>query len=216
MATAVLRAVAMNAAKGNNRAATLFTTLLCKTEAGNRKLAADAFASALDYKIAWGKELERRKKLNLSLPDPVPHPDDIILDARNMTFRVAGPLTREEVPRYRLGAELSWPMRRPTPSSGLKRPHCLTGPNATSFIEPSSQRQVHCQANTTLWAAERADEGSDRARDRGTRRRARWTWMKQTKIDPAVNVQREASGALVCLLRTQFWNTILQCSRRQS
>ena len=45
MAAAVLRAVAMNAAKGNNRAATLFTTLLSKTEAENRKLAADAFAS---------------------------------------------------------------------------------------------------------------------------------------------------------------------------
>lgn len=106
IAAAVLRAVAMNAAKGNNRAATLFTTLLSKTEAENRKLAADAFASALDYKIAWGKELDRRKRLGLSLPEPVPHPDDIILDARNMTFRIAGPLTREEIPRYKLGEEL--------------------------------------------------------------------------------------------------------------
>ncbi|WP_421694515.1 DUF5681 domain-containing protein [Aestuariivirga sp.] len=106
MATAVLRAVAMNAAKGNNRAATLFTTLVSKTEAENRKLATEAFGSALDYKIAWNKELERRKRLGLSLPAPVPHPDDIILDARRMTFRIAGPLTHEEVPRYRLGAEL--------------------------------------------------------------------------------------------------------------
>ena len=66
----------------------------------------EAFGSALDYKIAWGRELERRKKLGLSLPDPVPHPDDIILDARRMTFRIAGPLTREEVPRYKLAADL--------------------------------------------------------------------------------------------------------------
>ena len=106
MATAVLRAVAMNAARGNNRAATLFTTLLSKTEAENRKLAIEAFGAALDYKTTWGRELERRKSLNLNLPDPVPHPDDIVLDARRMTFRVAGPLTREEIPRYRLGAEL--------------------------------------------------------------------------------------------------------------
>lgn len=106
MATAVLRAVAMNAAKGNNRAATLFTTLLSKTEAENRKLAIEAFGSALDYKIAWGKELDRRKRHGLNLPDPVPHPDDIILDARRMTFRIAGPLTREEIPRYQIGADL--------------------------------------------------------------------------------------------------------------
>lgn len=106
MAAAVLRAVAMNAAKGNNRAATLFTTLLSKTEAENKKLATEVFESALNYKLEWGKELERRRKLGLSLPDPVPHPDDIVLDAHRMTFRVAGPLTREEIPRYKLGAEL--------------------------------------------------------------------------------------------------------------
>jgi hypothetical protein len=106
MATAVLRAVAMNAAKGNNRAATLFTTLVNRTEAENKKLATEAFGSAIDYKLAWTKELERRKRLNIDLPDPVPHPDDIILDARKMAFRIAGPMTAEEIPRYRLAAEL--------------------------------------------------------------------------------------------------------------
>jgi hypothetical protein len=40
------------------------------------------------------------------VPDPVPHPDDIILDARKMSFRIVGPLTREEIPRYKLAAEL--------------------------------------------------------------------------------------------------------------
>lgn len=106
MMTAILRAVAMNAAKGNNRAAILFTTLVSKTEADNSKLASEAFGSAIDYKLIWGKELDRRKKLGLKLPDPVPHPDDIILDARKMAFRIAGPMTRDEIPRYRLGAEL--------------------------------------------------------------------------------------------------------------
>lgn len=106
MAAAVLRAVAMNAAKGNTRAAALFTTLLSKTEAENKKLATEAFESALTYKLKWGKELERRRRLGLNQPDPVPHPDDIVLDTHRMTFRVMGPLTREEIPRYRLGAEL--------------------------------------------------------------------------------------------------------------
>lgn len=105
MIAAVLRAVAMNAAKGNNRAALLFTTLVSKTEAENKKLAIEAFGSAITYKNEWSKELERRKRLGLDLPDPVPHPDDIILDARKMDVRIAGPWTREEIPRYKLAAE---------------------------------------------------------------------------------------------------------------
>ncbi len=72
--TAVLRAVALNAAKGNNRAATLFTTLVNKTEDTNHRLAVEAFGSAIDYKQLWTKELERRRLHGLDLPDPVPHP----------------------------------------------------------------------------------------------------------------------------------------------
>lgn len=104
--TAVLRAMAMNAARGNNRAAHLLTTLVGKTEAENNKLAREAFGSAIDYKQAWTKELARRKRLRLKLPDPVPHPDDIVLDTRNMAFKIKGPWTRDEIPRYQLAAEL--------------------------------------------------------------------------------------------------------------
>lgn len=104
MMTAILRAVAMNAAKGNNRAATLFTKLVSTVEVENSQLAKKYFGNAMDYKEKWTKELERRKKLNLKLPDPVPHPDDIVIDARKMEARIVGPWTREEIPRYRLAA----------------------------------------------------------------------------------------------------------------
>ena len=105
MITAVLRAVATNAAKGNNRAAILFTTLVSKTESENKKLASEAFVSALDYKELWTKELKRRTRLGISLPDPVPHPDDIVIDARKMEIRIAGPMTKDDFPRYQLGAD---------------------------------------------------------------------------------------------------------------
>ena len=106
MISAVLRAVAMNAAKGNNRAAMLFTTLVGKTESENKKRASETFRSALDYKELWTKELKRRKRLGIKLPDPVPHPDDIMIDARKMDVKITGPLTRDELPRYLLGADL--------------------------------------------------------------------------------------------------------------
>lgn len=103
---AVLRTLAMNAIKGNNRAAHVFSTLVSRTEADNRKLASEGFVSALNYKDLWDKELERRKKLNLKLPAPIPHPDDIIIDAQKMAFRIVGPMTRDDVARYQLAAQL--------------------------------------------------------------------------------------------------------------
>ena len=105
MITAVLRAVAMNAAKGNNRAAILFTSLVSKTESENKKLASEAFISALEYKEAWTKELKRRASLGIKLPDPIPHPDDIVIDAQKMEIRIAGPMTKDDFPRYQLGAD---------------------------------------------------------------------------------------------------------------
>ncbi|MDP8997993.1 MAG: hypothetical protein M3O03_13500 [Pseudomonadota bacterium] len=44
--------------------------------------------------------------MGITLPDPVPHPDDIVIDARKMDVRIAGPLTSDEFPRYALGADL--------------------------------------------------------------------------------------------------------------
>ena len=96
----------MNAIKGNNRAAYVFSTLVSKTEADNRKLASEGFFSALNYKDLWTKELERRKRLKLKLKDPIPHPDDIIIDARKLTFRIAGPMTRDDIPLYQFAAQL--------------------------------------------------------------------------------------------------------------
>ena len=60
--TAVLRAVAMNAAKGNNRAATLLTTLVRTTEADDQRRASETFGAALSYKREWSEELARRKR----------------------------------------------------------------------------------------------------------------------------------------------------------
>jgi hypothetical protein len=106
MMRVILRAIATNAAKGNNRAAVLFTSLVERTEAANKTLASEAFKSAIDYKDAWTKELARRKRLAIKLPDPIPHPDDIILEPRKMTFRIVGPMTTDELPRYKLAAEM--------------------------------------------------------------------------------------------------------------
>ncbi len=94
MATAIIRALAVNAAKGNNRAALLFSTLLQTTERENRELHNQWLDSALTYKIEWGKELSRRKRLGIVAEDPIPHPDDIVINARTGKVSVLGPMTR--------------------------------------------------------------------------------------------------------------------------
>jgi len=101
--TANIRALALNGAKGNNRAANIFTSAVQKIEADNKKLVMDAFGSACDYKRMWNAELERRRRLRLTLPDPVPHPDDIILDVRDGTVHYRGPRSREEFDLYEMG-----------------------------------------------------------------------------------------------------------------
>jgi len=96
MAEAVVRALAVSGARGNNRAAHLFTRLLINVEHENKELLFRFYRKALDYKDAWTIELERRKRLNITAPDPVPHPDDIEIDPRTGEVRMHGPLIAEE------------------------------------------------------------------------------------------------------------------------
>lgn len=52
--------------------------------------------NAFDYKQKWTAELERRRRLDLNEPDPIPHPDDIIIDMRTGHVRTEGPLDERE------------------------------------------------------------------------------------------------------------------------
>ena len=96
MATAVVRALAVSAAKGNNRAAQLFMQMIKVTEQENKDLHFSYLHSMLDYKNAWYKELRRREQLGISGPEPLPHPDDLIINMRTGNFAVRGPLTEAE------------------------------------------------------------------------------------------------------------------------
>jgi hypothetical protein len=97
MAQAIVRAVAVNAVKGQQRAQRLFTELLATTEKENKALNDEWLEVAITYKIEWDKELDRRQRLGITdLPDPLPHPDHVVLDMRAGTASVRGPSTKEE------------------------------------------------------------------------------------------------------------------------
>ena len=96
MAQAVIRSLAVNAAKGNQRAQRLFAELVASVETANKHLHDQWLETAISYKVDWERELERRSTLGIVAPAPLPHPDDIIVDMRTGLVRVKGPMTKEE------------------------------------------------------------------------------------------------------------------------
>ena len=101
MAQAVIRSMAVNAAKGQHRAQRLFSELLGATEAARKELHDKYFDAALNYKIEWERELQRRAAQGITtLPDPLPHPDQVVLDMDTGTVRLTGPLTSEDKAKH--------------------------------------------------------------------------------------------------------------------
>lgn len=96
MAQAVIRSLAVSAAKGSQRAQRLFTQLLAAVERDNKELHDRWLETAIDYKTQWERELERRKRIGIEAPDPVPHPDHVVIDMHTGTVRITGPMTKEE------------------------------------------------------------------------------------------------------------------------
>ena len=96
MAQAIVRAMAVNAVKGQQRAQRLFTELLITIEQEKRREFTRVLDGVLKYKLNWDRELERRQALGITAPDPIPHPDHIRIDARNWQHQMHGPMTREE------------------------------------------------------------------------------------------------------------------------
>ena len=101
MAQAVMRSIAVNAAKGHVRAQRLFSELLAATETSNKLLNDEWLDTAIGYKVEWEKELQRREKLGITdLPEPLPHPDQVIIDFDRGAASVVGPMTKKDKAKY--------------------------------------------------------------------------------------------------------------------
>ena len=96
MAQAVIRAVAVSAARGQHRSQQLFAELLSETERANKALSDEWLQTAIEYKCEWERELERRERFGLTGPEPLPHPDDLVIDMKTGQVIVRGPMTKEE------------------------------------------------------------------------------------------------------------------------
>lgn len=96
MAKAVIRSIAVNAARGQLRSQQLFTELLSSTEQANKALYNEYLQTMIEYKTDWERNREYRKAHRVIAPDPIPHPDDIVIDMKTGEALVFGPMTKEE------------------------------------------------------------------------------------------------------------------------
>jgi hypothetical protein len=100
MAQAVVRTLAVNAAKGNNRAQKLFTEMLSQTERFRRERQEEFLQIAIQYKTGWEQELAYRARHGIVDTEPLPHPDDVLINMNTGEVRYVGPLTKEEKDRW--------------------------------------------------------------------------------------------------------------------
>lgn len=96
---AVFRAMGVSAMKGNRFVQKTLADMVSKMEAEHHANKFELFDKSLDYKIAWEREIDRCRKAGLADPEPVPHPDDMIIDINVGEVRLGGPGTKEQKER---------------------------------------------------------------------------------------------------------------------
>lgn len=93
---AVFRAMGVSAMKGNRFAQKTLAEMVAKMEADHHATKFELFSAMFDYKHKWDDEIQRCRRLGLSEPDPIPHPDDIILNPDTGDVHILGPKTKEQ------------------------------------------------------------------------------------------------------------------------
>jgi hypothetical protein len=77
-----LRAMGVAGIKGQVLAQRSFVRIVEVAEQARIASEQEYLEVVLGYKAYWEEELNRRRVLNISAPDPIPHPDDIIINPR--------------------------------------------------------------------------------------------------------------------------------------
>jgi hypothetical protein len=93
---AILRKVAVNAANGNTRAQRIYLDLVMGAEADRSAAAAELLRAAVEGKEYWAGVFAEYDRRGIDRPDPVPHPDDVVIDYKTGEVRIKGPVMTEQ------------------------------------------------------------------------------------------------------------------------
>jgi hypothetical protein len=97
---AVFRAMGVSALKGNRFAQKTLAEMMRNVEEADYKSKLENFGTWFTYKDKWSDEIERCTRLDLPVPEPLPHPDDVRLDFDNGNVQFLGPITPEAKARH--------------------------------------------------------------------------------------------------------------------
>ena len=100
MAQAIVRSLAVNAARGDHRSQKTFTDMVSKKEAKDKKSYDEYVQTMIDYKLAWEEEIKYHKDMGLKAPEPLPHPDHIKINFATGEVIITGPFTKEEKAKW--------------------------------------------------------------------------------------------------------------------
>jgi hypothetical protein len=101
---AVFRAMGVSAMKGNRLAQRTMAELVQQIETEDREMRCKYIESVMEYKTGWEENIEWARARNIPEPEPIPHPDDIIIDFHAPAAFINGPKTKQEKERW--GAHL--------------------------------------------------------------------------------------------------------------
>ncbi len=93
---AAVRSLAISAMKGSRLSQRALAELVRQVEGRKASEHFTAMENAFEYKQKWTAELERRQRHGINEPDPVPHPDDIVINMRTGHVSTEGPLDERE------------------------------------------------------------------------------------------------------------------------
>ena len=93
---AAVRSLAISAMKGSRLSQRALSELVLQVEDRKASERLTMMENALEYKQKWTAELDRRRRMGSSEPDPIPHPDDIIINMYTGHVHTAGPIDERE------------------------------------------------------------------------------------------------------------------------
>lgn len=93
---AVFRAMGVSAMKGNRFAQKTLAELVTGLEQRDADARFELFGTAIDYKQSWSERIAHCKERGLPVPEPIPHPDDIIINPVDGGVKFIGPQSEDQ------------------------------------------------------------------------------------------------------------------------
>ena len=96
MIQAVLRSMGVAAVKGHHRSQVVLASMVKSVQSARFEERRELFVKAIDYKGSWREAFEDADRRGEPRPEPVPHPDDIVLDSDTLEVRFNGPMSPDD------------------------------------------------------------------------------------------------------------------------